>query len=126
MEHQLWIHHRRGLWATPIDVLLGVLDLVGLPEGSHLVDSVSLSEHVLQVQILVDESLAHCGTSVSREKSESLQGLSLLCLVVVVGTVSLLAVLAQFTLVGFVVVWVVLFLLPAMAVFTPVLELATV
>ena len=104
MEHQLWIHHRRGLWATPIDVLLGVLDLVGFSEGSHLVDSVSLSEHVLQVQILVDESLAHCGTSVSREKSESLQGLSLLCLVVVVGTVSLLAVLAQFTLVGFVVV----------------------
>ena len=47
LEHQLWIHHWRGLRAASIDILLGVLHLIGFPKRSHLVNTMSLPEHVL-------------------------------------------------------------------------------
>ena len=47
LEDQLRADDGGGLRATAVDILLGVLYLVGLPEGPDLVDTVSLPEHDL-------------------------------------------------------------------------------
>lgn len=125
-EHKLWVDDWRRLGSTSIDVLPGVLNLLCLSEWLDLIDARGLPEHDLEVQISIHLSLTHSGASVPWEESESRQWLAHLALVVIVRAVLLLAICLLLALVCPVVIRMVFLLLPAMAVSTSVLQLASV
>ena len=125
-EHDLRVNDWGGLGPAAVNLLRGETLMAGLAVGTDLIRALGLGQHYSDVLFNVLVADAHGCASISRIESEVNRRLSFFVLTVEVRTMFFTAADVTVALADFEVVWMVLFLLPAVAIYAPVLQVTAV
>ena len=125
-EHDLRVNNRGGLGPTAVDLLCGKTLMAGLAVGMNLIRALGLGQHYSDVLFDVLVADAHGCSSIPWVESHVHRRPAFFLLTVEVRTMFFSAADVTVALTNSEVVWMVLFLLPAVAIYAPILQVAAI